>query len=275
MRIKRHRLYLNDDTPCEFQKSPCRGGRMTPRLLVIHYTAGASARSSINWFMNPDARASAHLVIGRDGAITQLVPFNTVAWHAGASQWNDLSGLNRHSIGIELDNAGRLQRHGNGWRSWFGRDYSADEVLEARHRHETEVCGWHLFTAEQIEATVEVATVLFGHYGLEDVVGHDDISPGRKADPGPAFPLAALRSRLLGRREDQLPRMVTTTSLNIRSGPGVEHATLNGGPLPPDMPVEIMAEDGVWRRVTALSPVNGIADLEGWVHGRYLKAPIG
>jgi N-acetylmuramoyl-L-alanine amidase len=273
MKILRHRLYLDDETPCDFQKSPCRGGKITPRLLVIHYTAGSGAASSVNWFMNPQARASAHLVIGRDGAVTQLVPFDTAAWHSGASQWNDLSGLNQHSIGIELDNAGRLQRHGDRWRAWFGREYPDDEVLVACHRHETEPCGWHQFTGKQIEATLDVAGLLFTRYGLEDVVGHDDIAPGRKADPGPAFPMAALRSRLLGRRDDHLPRMVTTTTLNIRSGPGVAHALLPGGPLPADIPVEIMAEDGLWRRVTALVPVNGVADIEGWVHGRYLRTP--
>ncbi|ACL73036.1 N-acetylmuramyl-L-alanine amidase, negative regulator of AmpC, AmpD [Thioalkalivibrio sulfidiphilus HL-EbGr7] len=271
MKIVRHRLHLHDNDPCEYRKSPCHGGKMTPRLLVIHFTAGASAESSINWFLNPQAKASAHLVIDRNGHITQMVPFDTVAWHAGASRWNDLSGLNHHSIGIELDNAGRLQPHGDQWRSWFGRDYHDDEVLVARHKHETEPSGWQLYTREQIETTLEVAQCLFARYGLEDIVGHEDIAPGRKSDPGPAFPMGALRARLLGRQEDSLPVMRTTTGLNIRSGPGVRHPLLPSGPLPQGVKLEVIDQDGDWRRVSVLEAVNGLSDLEGWVHGRYLE----
>ena len=71
----------------------------------MHYTAGASAESSIDWLTNPDARASAHVLIARDGGITQLVPFDRRAWHAGRSRWKDRTGLNGWSFGIELDNA--------------------------------------------------------------------------------------------------------------------------------------------------------------------------
>jgi len=56
----------------------------------MHYTTGASKGSSVEHLTKPSAKPSAHLVIGRDGSITQLVPFNVVAWHAGKSRWHDL-----------------------------------------------------------------------------------------------------------------------------------------------------------------------------------------
>ena len=69
------------------EATPNHGGPIVPQYLIIHYTAGRSAESSVRHFQDPAARASAHLVIGRDGRIWQLVPFNRVAWHAGVSAW--------------------------------------------------------------------------------------------------------------------------------------------------------------------------------------------
>ena len=123
MKITDHRLFKDDDAPYPFVGSPNSSGDLTHEYLVMHYTAGRSAEESIKWLANAAAKASAHRVIGRDGSITQLVPFNIKAWHAGISSWEGRSGLNSYSIGIELDNAGRLTRHGSKWRAWFGEEY--------------------------------------------------------------------------------------------------------------------------------------------------------
>ena len=97
MKIQNHKLITSEgENPIEILNSPNKGGNLTPQYLIIHYTAGASKESSVNWFMNPQARASAHVVIGMDGSISQVVPFNKVAWHAGISRWNTLKGLNNH-----------------------------------------------------------------------------------------------------------------------------------------------------------------------------------
>lgn len=244
---------------------------MEPRFLVIHFTAGRDAQSSVDWFLNPDARASAHLVIGRDGSITQLVPFDRVAWHAGRSSWNGLSGLNRFSIGIELDNAGKLTRQGGRWTAWFGRSYDDSDVMEAIHPNETELAGWHVYTEKQLETAVEVSGVLIKKYNLDYVLGHEEISPGRKVDPGPAFPLRSVRARLLGRRDDSPEILETSTVLNIRTGPGTQFDTLPGSPLPAGTRVEILGAAGSWRRADVVGIVNGIMDIQGWVHGGYLR----
>jgi len=103
-----------------FVETPNQGGDLAPRHLVFHYTAGKSATSSINWLTNPESKASAHLVLARDGTITQLAPFNIKTWHAGLSYWDGLSGLNGYSIGIEMDNAGPLKKVGDKHQAWFG-----------------------------------------------------------------------------------------------------------------------------------------------------------
>ncbi len=82
MRILRHRLHHDDGTPVALQRSPNLGGRVAHEYLIIHYTAGSSAAGAIAALTELGGN-SAHLVIARDGAITQLVAFDRVAWHAG------------------------------------------------------------------------------------------------------------------------------------------------------------------------------------------------
>jgi len=272
MKILRHKLCNDDGSPFPFRKSPHTGAKIDHQYLVMHYTAGQSAESSVNWLTNPASKASAHIVIGRDGSVVQLVPFDTVAWHAGPSSWQGLSGLNRYSIGIELDNAGKLVRHGNKWRAWFGTDYYEKDIIVATHKNESEPAGWHLFTPAQLEKALEVSLLLKEHYNLQDFLGHDDISPGRKSDPGPAFPMSSFRSRLMGRNDDEEMQYKTIVALNIRTGPGTQHDRLEVSPLPKGTKVEVLREQGSWRLVDVIGKVKGEMDIQGWVHGRYLAA---
>ena len=122
MDIVNHRLTA--DSVTTFRESPNRGRPFAtgqPDTLVIHFTAGRSLDSSVSTLCNPASKASAHLVVGRDAKVVQLVDFNTVAWHAGVSRYRDRVGLNNYSIGIEIDNAGRLTRTESGdFTTWFG-----------------------------------------------------------------------------------------------------------------------------------------------------------
>ena len=76
MKIQNHCLARDDGQGASFLASPHTGGVIAPSLLVLHYTAGSSAASTVAWFRNPQSRVSAHRVIGRDGSVTQLMPFN-------------------------------------------------------------------------------------------------------------------------------------------------------------------------------------------------------
>ncbi len=273
MKIIRHRLQ-SGNAAIAWHDSPNRGGPLAADMLVLHYTAGPSLDAAVATLTDPASRASAHLVIGRDGALAQLVPFNRVAWHAGRSRWPGpdgkmRAGLNRTSIGIELDNAGRLTRQNGRWRSWYSAPVEPAHVIETTHKNESTPAGWHDYPAVQLEAAIAAARVLCARYAIREIVGHDDIAPGRKSDPGPAFPMESFRARVLGRAEDAPEVYETVAPLNIRTGPGAGQAKLAGSPLAPATAVEVLESRGNWRLVDVLDAA--MADLQGWVHGRYLR----
>ena len=81
--------------------------------IVLHGTDGANAMSSAHYLARRDTSVSAHLVVGRRGQVIQLLPFDVEAWHAGVSSHEGRTGLNACSVGIEMDNAGRLHRRGD------------------------------------------------------------------------------------------------------------------------------------------------------------------
>lgn len=149
--VRDHLLYI-DNEPAEFQGSPNHGGEMVPRLVVIHYTGDNSCQGAVSWLTSRGSGVSAHLVVDKDGTVYQLLPFNVVGWHAGKSQWNGQSGVNAFSVGIENVGVG---------------DFWPDL---------------------QVEANREIIEALFVSYPIEDVVGHEDVAPGRKVDPGPNYP---------------------------------------------------------------------------------------
>jgi N-acetylmuramoyl-L-alanine amidase len=242
-----------------------------PDTIVIHYTAGSSAMSAINTFKNPSVKASAHVIVGADGKLTQMVPFHKIAWHAGKSSWLDRKGLNQYSIGIEIVNAGRLEKCGDKLRSWFGKTFQIEDALEAVHHNESEPSWWHCYTEEQISAVFELCKTIMDTYQIRYILGHDEISPGRKSDPGPAFPMEKLRERLLhNNRKDEseteqiIPSkgFVNTKGLNIRSGPGVNHKPI-AEPLSRNTELTILDEQDGWYQAEV--------SITGWVSKKYIK----
>lgn len=175
---------------------------LSRRLIVAHHTA-LPARPAEAFFEDGMLRASAHLLIHRDGSVTQLVPFNLAAHHAGVSEWNGVQSLNRHSLGIEMENLGMLTQRADGWYFGDAMRVPADSV----ERFATEngrVRGWHGYTDAQLRAFFQVSCALRRAYPtIQDLVGHEDIAPGRKVDPGPAFPMSAMRRRLFPARRGE------------------------------------------------------------------------
>lgn len=171
---------------------PITGGSDMPvrRCLVIHFTAGASAMSSIDSMR--DQGLSAHLVIDRDGTIYQCRPFSRTCGHAGRSRWEDpktgirYDGLNSISIGIEIANCG------DSIIPWARRQARFDSI-QAKHRNGSSIKEWEVYPKAQLDAVFAASKALVDRYHLDDITGHDCIAPERKSDPGPAFPMQLLR----------------------------------------------------------------------------------
>ena len=177
-------------------RKPVPGGRGMPvrRYIVMHFTAGASAESSISWWKQSAAKgASAHIVIDRDGTVFQCRPFNITAGHAGVSHWKDrvtgveYRSLNNNSIGIELANGGDT----------YPTKFSDLPPVTARHKNGGPEREWEAFPPEQLAAAEAVCKAIKARYDIDDVLGHDEIAPSRKTDPGPGFPMAEFRHKIL------------------------------------------------------------------------------
>jgi N-acetylmuramoyl-L-alanine amidase len=272
MRISNHRLLDNDGNPVTYENSPNCSGAITPTYLVMHFTAGRSYQSSVDWLQNKHAKASAHLVIGRQGQIVQMVPFNKKAWHAGPSRWKGQTGLNKHSIGIELANAGPLTEQNGQWRAWYGAIIPPENVIKAPHKLDGIWTGWEIYPEVQIDAAMDAALAIVSKYDLLEVLGHEEISPNRKRDPGPAFPMESFRAKLIGRKEDSPDpqEYLTIENLNIRTGPGVQYDRIIDSGLPPSTTVRCLEKQTAWWNVDVQSEVEGHKDLTGWVHSRFL-----
>lgn len=139
-------------------------------MLVLHYTGMQDAASAIARLTDPEAKVSAHYLVAEDGQVVRMVPEEKRAWHAGKSRWRGVDDINSVSVGIEIVNPG----------------------------HEF---GYRPFPDEQIDALVPLVAEVEARYGITrgNVVGHSDIAPSRKQDPGELFPwyrLAKLRLAL-------------------------------------------------------------------------------
>ncbi len=269
MKITNHKLTGNHIKQLNCPKNKQVFGANLPDSIVIHYTAGSSAESSAKYLCKDNIKASAHLVVGQEGEIYQLVPFNTIAWHAGNSAYGTRKGYNRYSIGIEIDNPGVLTKTENGYKTWFGAKVDADNAVKAKHRNESFERYWHVYTEQQIMAVHEICELLTEEYNIQQILGHEEISPGRKKDPGPAFPLDKLRDDLLYNRRDteegrqeKSAGTVNCSMLNIRKGPGTDFEKLME-PLPNGTKINILQSRNGWLKVETT--------VEGWVSKDYVK----
>lgn len=246
-------------------------GRGQQDTIVVHYTGGTTAKSAINALFNSKREVSAHFVIDVDGKVYQLMPLDKVAWHAGRSSMGNRKGLNKYSIGIEIVNPGFLKQSSSGsFYTYYNQEVKADKAIEAKHKNESDSRFWHVFEPVQIEAAADLCIELSELLNIKYIVGHDEISPGRKQDPGPLFPLEKLREDVLNSRkyEDEpetidLPKFghVTTPRLNIREH-GDSSSQKIALPLSKGQKVEVLDNKEGWLKVKT--------DLVGWVSSKYI-----
>ncbi|MDE4098789.1 N-acetylmuramoyl-L-alanine amidase [Phaeobacter gallaeciensis] len=148
---------------------PRRDG-LIPQFVVLHYTAMETAEAALQRLCDPAAEVSAHYLIGQDGTLWQMVEEAQRAWHAGAGEWCGLEDLNSRSIGIELDNRGD-----------------------------------HPFSEPQMTRLERLLGDILRRWEIasEGVIGHSDMAPGRKCDPGARFDWARLARQGLARQVAQ------------------------------------------------------------------------
>ena len=138
-------------------------------FLIFHYTGMKYEKDSINKLTDIKSKVSSHYFIKKNGEILNLVPDLYVAWHAGISQWRNYTSLNKNSIGIEISNPGHNFSYKN-------------------------------FTKKQINSVYKLSKFLLKKYKIrnQNILGHSDISPDRKKDPGEKFPWKFLSKKNIG-----------------------------------------------------------------------------
>lgn len=179
-----------------FRRAKHSGGPMSPRQICLHDTAGALRPfSSVEWFERADRKVSAHFVVERDGTVTQMVDLNRVAYHAGVSKWKGQTGLNSSSIGIEIVNPGKLDENG---KASFGAVVAKPSEIEHKSTPEHGNGWWLPYTEAQVAAVKLLCTLIVEEYpDCNEILTHYQISPGRKIDVNPLFPLREVRKAVL------------------------------------------------------------------------------
>ena len=139
------------------------------KIIIIHYTGMQSERESLDRLTDPKSKVSSHYAINQKGKIFRLVNDNQIAWHAGKSCWGKYKNLNKNSIGIELVNKG--------------------------HQF-----GYTNFKKRQLSSLIKICKSLIKKYKIKkrNIVGHSDIAPLRKIDPGEKFPWKQLANNKIG-----------------------------------------------------------------------------
>ena len=258
----------------DYQESPNHSGTIKPVGIVNHYTAGYSGESAINTFLNRSSKVSAHLVIDRDGTVTQMVPFNKKAWHAGPSRYQGWRNLNGFFIGVEFVNIGYLRKTNKGYEDPYGRAYDLDKydqtvIAEAEPRIGAGTFYWPSYSVAQIEAGLAVEQAIIDKYDIQAIVTHEEIDTrGWKTDPGPNFPQRRFKLLLDTRQDGEEEPIigafrVTASTLNVRSGPGVQNEKFYE--LKRDTAVVVNEFVGDWAYITFEQGRNG------WVASRYLS----
>lgn len=177
------------------------GPSIEPQLIVLHSTLTRSLKRTVETLLDSSTGASVHFLIDRDGAVVQLVPANRAASHAGRdSRWGEFKGLNRYSVSIDFINLGQLNKDGQEtFKDYTGAVVSADDVQAIDGPFETTY--WQRFTGPQLAIAQALAGELAKHYKIQAIVGHCNVLPERKTDPGPAFPIEVFGNTVLGKSE--------------------------------------------------------------------------
>jgi len=259
-----------------------------PDAIIIHYTAGASGAATVKLFAAKTATTSAHFVVSEDGTITQMVDLNRKAYHAGTSSYNGRSSYNGFSIGIEISNPGYLKKIDGKYYTWWEAKkenktpVDPSMVYTGKHRNAvTTMTYWYKYTDAQIAAVKELCKAICKAYDIKEILGHEEIAPGRKCDPGPAYPLDELRNEVLfgsntANLSDIFKEAISKSAatsltigkvkvkLNFRQQPSTT-AALKSSPIAANSYVYIIGKDssGEWFNI--------LHEISGWIDKEYIE----
>jgi len=283
MKITDHMLVAEAGDKIKINLSPFAGPVIAPKFMIMHYTVTDGASSAVNWFKdtkNNTSKLAAHIVLDRDGTIIQMIPFNKKCSHAGSSNWNGVDGMNSVAIGIEIVNPGQVSAQ-------FPQKASA--VIKASHKNSPLGAApgtWFAYPQAQLDALYKLSKLILATYpAIKSVLGHDDVSPIRKADPGPAFSWDAFNTAVFG-APSNVGKIFTvnTPDTKFRN----TNSTVNNTPLkvlPVGYQVGLIEELGDWCKVFL---ANGKSDVIvpgsdpakcyktiGWIHKTLLTVKPG
>lgn len=280
MEIKNHKLVGDKVSFDATSKVSGKYGSGAPDTIIVHYTAGNSTSTAVRVLKNPKIRASAHMVVGREGEVIQLADLDIITWHAGRSRYTfpdkKRTTFNKYSIGIEIANDGYLKKEDEKFYSWYKKEVPKELVYEGKHRNypTTRSTFWHTYTDEQIKTVYAICRAILKEYPtVKYILGHEEIAPGRKSDPGPAFPLDKMRKDLgawipgTPAPEPEKEKMpigtvgVATGKVNFRSGPSVSYEKIAEA-VEKDEKVLVLAKSDDWYEVSQ--------NIEGWVYKEYI-----
>ncbi|MBN2892893.1 MAG: N-acetylmuramoyl-L-alanine amidase [Bacteroidales bacterium] len=280
MEIKKNKLVGDNVSYAPTTKTSGKYGEGAPDTIIIHYTGGNNLKAAVNWLNKKGVQASAHMVVGREGEVVQMADLNEITWHAGTSgyQFPDetRTTFNKYSIGIEIANDGYLSKIDTKYINSFKKEVAKEFVFEGEHRNYPRVRAkyWHTYTDEQIKAVYEICAAIIKEYPtIKYILGHEEIAPTRKSDPGPAFPLDDLRKKMKvwiptkpepEKIREKLPLGtvgIATTVINFRSGPATTYDTI-AETVQKDEKVLVLSKIDKWYEVEQ--------DIEGWVSKKFI-----
>lgn len=254
-----------------------------PQFIIMHFTTGTRMESTINHFKDVNSGVSTHLLIGRNGRVVQFLPFDRIAYHTGFSWWEQLSNLNKSSIGIELDNAGLLIRKAGKWQR-NKMIIPDNEVEQAVHWKQftpndpSRFPGWQTFTKVQLDVALKIVRALKERYpSIKEILGHDDVNLRNRYDPGPLFPMPRFRRALFGRAEPDIEEYFINHETEIYSNfegrlPNTNQKTLHMS-LPARSLVKVIKQEGDFTLVTILKAKNMEFKGTGWIQTASLDSP--
>jgi N-acetylmuramoyl-L-alanine amidase len=192
-------------------------------MLILHYTGMPTGVAALERLCDPEAKVSAHYMIDEDGTVYRLVAEERRAWHAGVSFWAGEASVNGRSIGIELVNPGH---------EW----------------------GYRSFPAAQIDALIELGRGVLSRHAIppSHVVGHSDVAPDRKIDPGELFPWNVLAKNDIGVWPEPAAPAGDFATMLAAFGYGV----------PPDVDIPLTCVIAAFQRHFRPARIDGVADAE-------------